>query len=742
MSQKASNPVQRAGRNDSGEQPRFDIVDGPSGTPRLDDRFRRPGRLVGALQKIESRLSILLLTAGTLFASYLMFPDVGWSWLSYVCLVPWLVCVCTARRSRFLYFASWLLGLAYFLVNIRWMIPVTVPGYLALSVYASIFFPLVAWPIRHMYRRHGASVALVAPVAWVAAEYLRSITPLGFPWLLLGQAQYQNLAIIQVSDLAGVYGVSFILAMVNGWVTDLLIQPILISRTDRATRLPIGTVTTLVVLSASLIYGGAQASRRFFEPGPKVAVVQHDFPMYVDSERAQRTPYDSVFSGYLELARQAAGERPDLIVLPETAMQGYINEAFLSSSPGDLDEIIRRRFPPGTMRSDLARLQDWSRRVRDAFQKLSDDTGVPILIGSSSIEWKPTAIPSRVDAYNSAYLFEPARQQPTARYDKMHLVLFGEYVPFRFSYHRLYQWLNGITPWGQMGIEYTLCPGDHPTVFEFQSAARKDRAYRAAAPICYEELMPYIARRFVWPDNRDSDRKNIDMLLTISNDGWFLHSDELEQHLAAAVFRAVEHRIAIARSVNTGASAIVHPNGKVHSRVTLSKAKRDRLSAVETAMRQIADEAGGLDECLGDASRYSTAWKRIMSLILSELQPSLAAVGPEFAFLGDRLTGMARGCVSANPANRPNTLALADQVGDDLRTIERWRTRPDTAPGYCVSELKCDNRVTIYSRWGDWFAQGAVALFALMLIDWLWRRFRRSVPGAAAMDGATTAREG
>jgi apolipoprotein N-acyltransferase len=209
----------------------------PAGDPadkvRTGQRSRTSARLIGTLVEIRTRRAVLLLTGLSLGMSCLLFPPVDGWWLAYVCLVPWLVCVCTAERARFVYFASLLMGLGFFGVHIRWLAPVTTPGYLALCVGFSVFFPLAAWPIRHMVRRHRVSVALTAPIAWVAMEYLRSITALGFPWALLGHSQYKILTVIQISDLVGAYGVSFVLVMVNGWITDLLIQPILIWRSAR-----------------------------------------------------------------------------------------------------------------------------------------------------------------------------------------------------------------------------------------------------------------------------------------------------------------------------------------------------------------------------------------------------------------------------------------------------------------------------------------------------------------------------
>lgn len=701
----------------------------PDSQPTLapGERYRAPARLVGALARIESARAVFILSGLTLLGSCLIFPDIGWWPLAYVTFVPWLVAVCTARRSRLVYFTSWLLGLGYFFINIRWMIPVTLPGYIALCLYFSAFFPLAAWPIRHMYQRHGVSVALTAPIVWVAAEYLRSIGPLSFPWLLLGHSQYKFYTLIQISDLVGAYGVSFLVAMVNGWITDLLIQPILIWRTDQATRLPIGTLTTVILFVGALIYGSAQSSRKYFTDGPKVAVIQQDYPLFVDSEQASRMPLESMLDGYLVLTRQAAAEKPDLIVLPEAAMQGFINTQFINATPDDLAEMQRRRYPPSFGRAFMMGMQGWSRRIRDNFQRISDEFGVPIVLGSSSMEWKPTAIPPRVDAYNSAFLLEPGEKEPVSRYDKIHLVLFGEHVPFRFSHRWLYDYLNSITPWGKLGIEYSLTPGSRYEVFEIGAPSAGGRRFRAGTPICYEEIIPYVARTFTRGSGGNGEEKNIDILLAISNDGWFLHSSELEQHVAGAVFRAVENRIAIARSVNTGASATIHPNGMIHARVRLAENRMPALIAVGESLAKLGETTEELGNLVDSPDKYPAARQRLNLAIGAELRPAVNALGPEFLFLCERLERMSVSLAANTSDGRKKAVAdFLDQIDNDSQCVERWRTRPETAPGYTIARLRCDSRVTLYTRWGDWFAQATLALVGMMLLDWMLRRLWRA----------------
>lgn len=691
---------------------------------------------------IQKRRSVLLLAALSWAMTCVIFPDINWGPVAFVCLTPWLVAVCTAERSRFLYLVSFAFGFAFFAVNIRWVVHVTREGYLALCLMYGTLFALAAWPIRHACRRRGWPACLVAPVVWTALEYARSTVPFGgFPWLLIGHSQYQFLTFIQIADVLGAYGVSFVVVMVNGWLADLLVKPIYYLQRERTTRLPAGSIATLGAVAATFIYGLAQSSSRDLTSGPRVAVIQHDFLQIVNPRPGQRFDPDDVFASHLELARKAAAHdpRPELIVLPEAIISYcFANPGFLDAAREELDDMQKLRYGKRAQPGYFAWCQQDARDMVARLQALCDDSGIPMIVGLPALEYRPLEPTPRVDAYNSTYLFLPGAGRPAARYDKQHLVLFGEYVPFRYTHPAIYDLLNGLTPFGREGLHYSLSAGSGYRVFEFPAASGPGRAYRAGTPICYEEIMPYVPRAFVRGDTSVGERKNIDMLITVSNDGWFYYSSELEQHLSAAVFRAIENRIAVARSVNTGGSGVIQPNGKVHSRVRMSDAQIGLLDAVEAALEKLARLVQKLPTIPRQEAALKAAREELGVVIEKEYQPALETLGPEFAHRARRLSAP-RGNLTANNRLLAESIeAIRFLVDEDLQIVRRWRSRPHTAPGYVVDTIKLDHRRTAYTRWGDWFAISTVGLTALLVVDWSVARVRRSRGPRKAKEGRRT----
>jgi len=694
--------------------------------------------MVPGLGAIHTPRAVIILTLLTIGLTTAIFPPVGWWPLAYVCLAPWLLAVCRSASSKLVYFASYLFGVAYFAINAHWICIVTVPGFITFALFYGIVPALASWPLRHLVNRRNLPVSIAAPVVWTALEFLRSLGPLGFPMILIGHSQYRQQTVIQIADLVGAYGVTFMILAVNGFFVDLMIQPIVARRRGRTARMPAGTLFTTAVVLLTLIYGSAQKSDRHLEEGPRVAVVQHDIPQYVSPPPGRRLFSPEIFEAYLELARKAASaaEKPDVIVMPEAIIPGcYANEEFLGYDRDELEFIHSRRYGRIADRSFLPRFQDFSRTVRDAFQRICDESNASLVLGASALISHRTAIPPHVDAMNSAYLLKPGASRPVARYDKRHLVLLGEYVPFRKSWPAAYAWINSLSPYGGENNHYSLSPGDAFTPLTFTGGGSKTQ-YRAGTPICYEEIMPYVPRAFARGEG--GDEKAIDALFCMSNDGWFFHSTELEQHLAAGVFRAVENRVAVARSVNTGASCLIAPNGRIHERAGLDDRQIAALDDVESAIDAMRAVIEKMPELKPASPTFAAARKDLEQLLDDRLQPAYFALGAEFGIYVDRIARLKRNITPRSTVRAATIESLADQLAEDRDMVRRWRVRPTTAPGVVAATIRLDPRLTLYTRFGDWFATMLLVATALAVLDWFVHRLRRRRRVSAATEGTTT----
>ena len=504
--------------------------------------------------------------------------------LVFIALVPWAVATCRTQRAWLVHWGSFLAGWGFFLVSLRWLLPVTGLGYVALAMYLAFYWTLAAWAIR-TGRRHGISPLWSLPVAWVACEWLRATVMTGFPWLFLAHGLYGQLPLIQICDLTGAYGVSFLVALVNGVLVEWALQrwPAPGPKSGRR-QFHVGAAVTGGLVVATLVYGYVRLRQADFEHtpaarGPRVAVIQHDFPL------VSTPPYGAdawvVLTSYLTLAAEAAREKPDLLAFPEAVWSAYQNIDFIeqketvTETPRGswnwgvachqaISALARGDYP--AVNAVIARLE---RESQTRLPRLPAERGpaVTVLVGSSAIEQFREAVYPQIKQYNSALVYDRDGQQRRQRYDKIHLVPFGEYVPFRqakflgFDLHWLYRWLNRLSPFSYGGKkDYSLTPGSKLTAFELATASG---TYRFGVPICYEDATPDLIRRYVWA----GARRRVDFLVNISNDGWFLHSNELPQHLAICALRAVENRVGIARAVNTGISGFIDPNGRIYSLV-------------------------------------------------------------------------------------------------------------------------------------------------------------------------------
>ena len=476
-------------------------------------------------------------TAG--FLTVIQAP-IGWHLLAWISLVPFLLsCASSALSKRTLCVTAYAAAVVYWLVNIHWISPITLPGWIALCFFLAWTWPVAALTLRYALTK-GLPLWLVTAVVIVGMERIQGYPLSSFFWRCLAHSQYENIRLIQIADTLGAAGVSFVIAMVNGLIAGFCLA----YRRNRlfSRRVAAQCLLGVATLGGLFAYGHWRVDQATdaIQPGPLVASLQSNVPQSVKDSGGNS---DVMFEDLLRQSHAAARAGAELIVWPETTVQLFFDEA-------------------------LEPLGEHKEKWRDVHQKLYAlaKNQTHLAIGAYGGTWKYNSDGSRaLLRHNSVFFIDRQGKLDPTRYDKMSLVIFGEYMPFRESWPWLFKQLLKCSPYD---YDYSLEAGTEPQRFTLNTATE---SYTFGPLICYEDTIPGIARQFVL---NGQDRKQVDWLVILSNDGWFVGFDgdrirpsgELSQHLAACVFRAVENRISILRSVNTDISGLIDPCGRLHNR--------------------------------------------------------------------------------------------------------------------------------------------------------------------------------
>jgi apolipoprotein N-acyltransferase len=447
---------------------------------------------------INTALSIL---SGILI--FLAFPPFKFAVIAWVCLVPLLFVVRRSTRGGSFWY-SYLTGAVFFGGLMYWLLNVSIPGTIILILLLSVFFGLFG-VVANMIFKYSAEI-LILPFIWAVLEYIRSYLFTGFPWGLLAYSQYENINLMQVADITGSYGISFLIVMFNVALFAYLV------RMERKTSY---MMVALFFMLMSTMYGLYRLDNMNVWGSPLVSVVQGNIPQKLKWEaRHAKTIIDE----YSALTREAKKDKPDLIVWPETAYP------YVVGGGAEAKEI----------------------------STLSEEVDVPILAG--------VVYEKDYNFFNSAVLF-PAKGKPAVKYDKLHLVPFGEYVPLGDKLSFLREYIDKPIGDFKRGDKYTLFPlrSTLSTSTMKGTISRQTSFFRFGVLICFEDIFPELARNFVL--------EGANLLFNITNDAWFGRTAAPEQHLQASVFRAVENRVPVIRAANTGVSCFVDSTGKILSRV-------------------------------------------------------------------------------------------------------------------------------------------------------------------------------
>jgi len=456
--------------------------------------------------------------AGLLLA--LAFPGFELAGLAW--LAPGLMLAAAAGATRGDAFRlGYLAGLVFWLASLYWLllIPATgfpILGWLALAAYLALFQGVWVWlcwwcapagpevsaaNLLPPARLARLRWAFLCAVLWVALEMLRARLLSGFPWSLLGVSQFQLPPLLQISAVTGVYGVSFLVAWTSaGWFCAA--RQLL---QPGATRGVLAAETALPLLTVALVFasGYFTLTRPPGETRPlRVTVVQPSIPQTMIWDHSAN---DERFARLLELTERALTNHTDLLLWPEAA---------------------------------LPELNDASHA---AITNLAARHAVWFLFGADDVQLRPGAV-SETDViyFNAAWLVGP-RGHLADVYHKQRLVIFGEYVPLA-GWLPFLKWLTPITG--------AFTPGRTPAQFPL-----RDLGLHAAPLICFEDVFPHGVRAHVTNET--------DLLVNLTNDGWFGESAAQRQHAANAIFRAIENGAPLVRACNNGLSGWVDERGRL-----------------------------------------------------------------------------------------------------------------------------------------------------------------------------------
>ena len=438
----------------------------------------------------------------------LSFPTRGHPAAAWVALTPLLVILYTTRSSGLAFGLGLTTGAVYFAGTLPWLTQVMVEfagfplpvGILLnglLVAYLALFPAGFAVLVARLSARLGVWGLLGAAPVWVTTELGRMWLFGGFPWELLGYSQTSVLPVAQLASVFGVHGVSLLVVFVNSALALALVGP----RRHRVRVL----AAAAGVLGVVLAFGVWRLSdNRLVSDGTplRVGLVQGNILQDDKWDPAMRS---TILSRYLDLSRESAENGARLIVWPEAA------------TPFGFED-----HPDG-----------------EAVRQLARDTGAHLLFGSTQQHRGP--VPR---LFNAAFVLG-LDGETVAVYHKMHLVPFGEYVPFQALLSFASPLVEAVAPFSAGTSPTTLPIGGH----------------RASTAICYEIIYPGLVRSFVLAGS--------ELLTTITNDAWYGRSAAPHQHFQQATMRAIEQGRYLVRAANTGISGVVDPYGRVLARSAL-----------------------------------------------------------------------------------------------------------------------------------------------------------------------------
>jgi apolipoprotein N-acyltransferase len=453
-----------------------------------------------------ARLLLAIVSGVALALAFPLFniPILGW-------IAPALLIVAVIGETpRFAFFLGWLQGAAFYGLSVPWLYtvlrqygPLSViqaGAVFALVVFATaLFHAAFAFAVAWIGRFSVARACLAAPFLWVSMEFgMMHLPAIGFPWDLLGYVASGNLAFVQLTTVTGIFGLSLVVASYSAFAAWVVLR--LSQRKQTRMKIWIGATAVLIVAAIIGPHFVPQA------PADHIAhLVQTNFPVSLSYPANWMQTHASEMDELEQISISAAQKAPGIVVWPEVPAPFSLQDA-----------------------NFLARATRIARGAKDGF-----------LVGV--VDWKPLP-DGGIGANNSAALLDSTGALVFI-YDKIHLVPFSEYVPWR-KWLFFARGLTGLIGDFQHGTQYKVG----------RISGRPFSVY-----ICYEGIFPNEIRRFTLAGAQ--------VFINISDDGWFGGSGAPEQHVAMERVRAVENRRWVLRDTNNGVTVSVDPYGRIVARL-------------------------------------------------------------------------------------------------------------------------------------------------------------------------------
>jgi len=493
---------------------------------------------------------LLCLTSAVLLI--LSFPRFDLEFFAWFAFVPLFFTLKNKSKAK-VFVLSYITGVIFWLVTIYWLIHVTLLGMIILVLYLALYFGVFGFLFSytlHASAEGGSACGgkryrlIFIPAFWVILEYARSHLLTGFPWALLGYSQFRNLPVIQIADIFGAWGVSFLVMLVNLAIYKAVnSQSPVTSRQSSVYSSRVKYILLAIIcLGLTLCYG---YFKLHLTPRPaggkliKISVIQGNIPQELKWYSGAR---GDIINKYTLLSKLAAREKPDLIVWPEAALPVILEE-----EPSYFEKV----------------------------RELAKATRTTFLLG---------AVTAKDDFYYNSAILVSQEGEKVLQYDKLHLVPFGEYIPLR----NILPFLQTIVPIGDVnrGKEYKI--------FSANLAEGPGHSLRLkfGVLICFEDVFPELSREFV--------KREAQFLVNITNDAWYKKTFASYQHLQASVFRAVENRVNVLRSANTGVSCFISPEGRIISLVADASGKEIFVDGYKTESISVGENTGSFYTRFGD----------------------------------------------------------------------------------------------------------------------------------------------